>query len=150
MPKYVIDTNLYVHALRDPDARDALRSFTAASSPWIYVHAVVAAELLAGAPDPRMEEAIQTSFLAPFEAMGRVIVPRHDAWKRAGRTIGELIREHRLSANGVKPSFFRDCLLATSARDEGITIITGNTRDFELIRTVEPVKFVPPWPGSER
>jgi predicted nucleic acid-binding protein len=37
-------------------------------------------------------------------------------------------------------------LLATSCRDAGMTVVTTNTKDFELIAQVEPVRFSAPWP----
>jgi hypothetical protein len=40
--------------------------------------------------------------------------------------------------DGVKPSFYNDCLLAANCREHGYVIVTHNREDFELIAMVEP------------
>ncbi len=58
VPKYVLDTNIYIRATRDWQFKEELKQFLAANTPWIHLHSVVAHELLAGAvtdelnPDP--------------------------------------------------------------------------------------------------
>ena len=148
MQKYVIDTNLYVRAWRDPVDRDNLKAFIAGAGPRIHLHSVVAAELLAGAVTPAIRRQTEEQFIAPFERRDRVVTPQHGTWKRAGAVMGRLIKAKRLFETGVTRSFFNDCLLAVSAREEGLTIVTDNQRDFELINSVERVRFVPPWPGQ--
>lgn len=142
MPKFVIDTNLYVRAWRNPEDRNSLRAFLAVTGPHIHLHSVVAGELLAGCVTPEIRKQTQDLFIAPFERRNRVVTPSHGTWKRAGALMATLARSGQVPAK----SFFNDCLLATSAREEGLTIITDNRRDFELINAVEPVRFVAPWP----
>jgi predicted nucleic acid-binding protein len=107
---------------------------------------VVAGELLAGAIRPGLDGETHRRFLAPFEAVGRIITPTHAAWSRAGRIIGALIRRGTLSPTGVKRSFFNDCLIAASSRDAGFVLVTDNLADFEIIAAEHRVRFVPPWP----
>lgn len=147
MPKFVLDTSLYIRATRAEAANEELEAFSASHAPFLYMHSVVAAELLAGAVHPDLEHRTQTRFIAPFEATGRVITASHEAWKRAGRTIAQLVRTGKLSPAGVARSFMNDCLIAASARENGFTLITENARDFEMIKRVLPLDFVPPWPG---
>lgn len=147
MPKYVLDTSLYVRATRSDAANEELQAFSSAYAPFLYLHSVVAAELLAGAVHPELEERTQSQLIAPFEATGRVITASHEAWKRAGRTIAQLVRARKLSPGGVARSFMNDCLIAASARENGFTVVTENARDFEMINSVLPLSFVPPWPG---
>lgn len=52
MPRYVIDTNLYVRATRDNDWNQALEGFVLAFTAELFLHSVVALELLAGARTP--------------------------------------------------------------------------------------------------
>jgi predicted nucleic acid-binding protein len=146
MPKYVVDTNLYVRATRSAEANGALEAFYASCAPFVYLHSVVAGELLAGAASPDVERMTQVRFIAPFEGRGRVITPTHAAWRRAGLIVAALVRQRRLSPNGIQRSFLNDCLLASSAREHGYTIITENERDFALIRSVAPVETAPPFP----
>ncbi|HEV2149329.1 MAG TPA: type II toxin-antitoxin system VapC family toxin [Longimicrobiaceae bacterium] len=146
MRKYVIDTSLYVYATRDEGWNGQLQAFYQAFAHFVYLHSVVAAELLAGATSPELERRTQRHFVAPFEATGRLVTPGHGAWKRAGATVARLVREKRMSPNGIRRSFLNDCLIAASARDHGLTVVTDNLRDFALIGTVDPVEVVPPWP----
>src|SRR5207244_613254 len=106
--------------------------------------------LLAGAVHPQLEERTQNRLIAPFEATGRLITASHEAWKRAGRTIAHLVRARKLSPDGVARSFMNDCLIAASARESGFTLITENARDFQMIASVLPLVFVPPWPRDVR
>lgn len=142
VPKFVIDTNLYVRAWRNPEDRTSLKAFIAVTGPHIHLHSVVAGELLAGCVTPEIRKQNQDLFITPFERRGRVITPSHSAWKRAGAIMAALVPSGRIGSK----SFFNDCLLAASAREEGVTIITDNRRDFELIHSVDPVRFVAPWP----
>ena len=148
MTKYVLDTNLYVFGARDPTWKLAVREFLDRNMPWMYLHSTVAGELLVGSRTPQLERDTQRNLIAPFEATGRVITPSAGAWKRAGITIARLIREGKLAPNGVPRSFFNDCLIAASARDNGVTVVTDNAKDFEMISSVAPVEFVSPWPVS--
>lgn len=146
MPKYVVDTNLYIEATRSEEAADDLNAFYARSLPRIHLHSVVAQELLAGAVRPSLEHRLYEEIIYPFEAVGRVLTPTHWSWKRAGEIMARLVREKRLSPGGFLPSFPNDCLIAASAREHGFVLITRNMRDFELIGSVEPVQALPPWP----
>lgn len=149
MPKkYVVDTNLYVRAWRDPIERVNLRAFIAAAGPYIYLHSVVASELLAGSVNPAIRRQTEDLFIEPFERRNRIITPQHGTWKRAGTVLARLIKAKRAGETGVTRSFFNDCLLAVSAREEGLTIVTDNSKDFELIDSVERISFVAPWPGQ--
>jgi predicted nucleic acid-binding protein len=146
--KYVIDTNLYIDASRSDEAADALSFFQERSLPRMYLHSVVAQELLAGAVRPLVERSLRTRLIQPFESVGRVITPTHESWKRAGQIVVELVRANRLSPVGFARSFVNDCLIAATAREHGFLLVTRNTTDFELIRTVEPFDFAAPWPDA--
>ncbi len=150
MPRYVLDTNLYIRATRDEEWSRALERFYWAFAPFVHLHSVVAEEMLAGALHPALERRTQERFIAPFEAVRRVVIPGHATWKRAGQMIARLVRDKKLSPGGIGRGFVNDCLLAASAREHGFVLITDNTRDFDLIRTVEPVEVSPPWPEAGR
>jgi predicted nucleic acid-binding protein len=143
---YVVDTNLYVEALRSDAAAVDLDGFYAEHLPRVHLHSVVAQELLGGGIDPRAARRIFRGFIKPFEAVGRIITPTHRAWKRAGEIMAELVRAGRLTPGGFGRGFVNDCVLAASAREHGFVLVTRNTRDFELIRSVEPAEVVAPWP----
>jgi predicted nucleic acid-binding protein len=69
------------------------------------------------------------------------------SWKRAALIITRLVEKGRMSPGAFTRSFLNDCLIAASAREQGFTVVTRDTRDFARVREVEPgVRFVPPWP----
>lgn len=147
MRRYVLDTNVFIEAARNPDRAEELAAFTAAWLPHLHFHAVVAQELLAGATSLEMRSRIERGVIAPFERRGRLVTPTYAAWKRSGQIIAELIRARRVSSTGVRRSLVNDVLLAASCREQGFVVITSNLGDFERIAEVEPVRFVPPWPA---
>lgn len=146
MTRYVLDTNLYIEAARDRDRAEELKSFSSAFSPYLYLHAVVAQELLAGAVSAALERQVERGILGPYERRGRLVLPSYRAWRRSGEIIAALIRAKKLSLTGVRPSLLNDALLAASCRERGMVLITRNTADFQAIRRIEPVRFVEPWP----
>jgi predicted nucleic acid-binding protein len=145
--RYVLDTNLYIRADRDAEWAEEMGRFLSAFLPSIYLHAVVAQEMLAGALDARREKRIQESLIAPFERRRRLVTPRFGAWKRAGVVMGRLVQRGLMSPGGFAPPFVNDCLLAASCREDGLVLVTGNVDDFALIRHVEPIQVTEPWPS---
>lgn len=146
MPRYVIDTNLYVAADRDLAWAEEVERFSTAYLPFIHFHAVVAQELLAGAIDQRREKLVDDSLIQPFERRGRVLTSSFAAWKDAGRILSQLIQRKLMSPGGFKRSFLNDCVLAASCREVGATLVTLNRDDFELIGEVMRFEFTEPWP----
>ena len=146
MRPYVLDTNVYIRAIRSETGARALETFSSAFAPALHLHAVVAMELLAGATTAPLRRRTDAAFIRPFERRGRVITPGLRAWKRAGEIVAALIEARKLSREGVSRSFVNDCLLAASAREHGFVLVSENTRDFQLIATVAPFEFVAPWP----
>lgn len=147
MPKYVVDTNLYIRATRHDEWSQALETFFLAFTPEIYLHSVVALELLAGATSPDLERRTEERFIRPFERRDRVLTPSHGAWKRAAAALSQMVRDRKVSPEGIKKSLVNDCLIAASARDHGFVLVTDNVKDFALVRDILPIEFVPPWPN---
>ncbi|HEV2148963.1 MAG TPA: type II toxin-antitoxin system VapC family toxin [Longimicrobiaceae bacterium] len=147
MEKLVLDTNVFIHAIRSPEARAELADWQRRMAPHIYQHSVVVAELLVGARDDATWRRWHERWVAPAERVNRILVPRYSAWSRASRIVTRLVEAGKISMGGVKPSFLNDCLLAATSREHGHGIVTYNRRDFELISLVEPaVRAIPPFP----
>ncbi|MBI2361440.1 MAG: PIN domain-containing protein, partial [Deltaproteobacteria bacterium] len=142
MARYVLDANVYIAADRDPSFAEELDRFTSAYLPSIHLHGVVAQELLAGAIDRRREALVEESLVLPFERRGRLITPSFRAWKSAGRIMTQLVQRKLMSPGGFKRSFPNDCVLAASCREAGLTLITLNREDFDLIRKVHPFEYM--------
>lgn len=102
MPKYVLDTNLYIAANRDPTAAEALAGFFAANLPVTFLHATVAQELMLGALDAGGHRQARDAYLRPFETRGRVIVPSYQSWVRSGELVATLIQRGVLSPGRVR------------------------------------------------
>lgn len=146
--RYVIDTNLYIRATRDAEAAAQLEQFVLAFAPELWVHSVVALELLSGATTAELEFRTRAGFLKPFEERARVITPSYDAWSRAGGALARLLREKKVSPGpGIKRSLVNDCLIAASARDDDFVLITENASDFRLLAGILPITHVKPWPS---
>ena len=148
MPKYVLDTNVYIAANRDRDAAAALIEFYATHLPATYLHATVAQELLLGSATAATRRQGRDAYLRPFEARGRTVAPSYRAWVRSGELVALLTQRRVLSPGAFTRSFLNDALLAASCREEGLTLITSNVRDFARLQQVEQFDFMAPWPGG--
>ena len=148
MRRYVLDTNLFIEAARDTTKAEELAAFSDSFLPQLHLHAVVVQELLAGATNPGWRRDIDRGLIGPYERRGRILTPSYRAWKRSGEVLAELMQANKLSPSGPGRSFRNDVILATSCREEGVSLITRNLKDFALIAEVEPVRFVAPWPKT--
>lgn len=144
--RYVVDTNLYIDALRTEAGKLGLGAFFSAHAPFVHLSAVVAHELRAGVRG-RAASRLETSIVDPFERRGRLVTPSYAAWKEAGRVLAELIGP--TAWRQVSRSFVNDVLLAMSCRESGVVLVTSNLADFARIAAVRPFDYVAPWPVPE-
>lgn len=96
MRKYVLDSNCYIDAAREPAAREALEAFTSREAPRLYLSSVVAAELQAGCQSPRDRRSLEEQVLAPYIRRGRLLTPSGAAWATLGMTLSRLREEGSL------------------------------------------------------
>lgn len=143
--RYVLDSNIFIRAARDPAWQEQLIRFHAAFAPFEWLAAVVAQELHAGVCGSSAD-VLDRAVLDPFERRGRLIVPSWSAWKETGRVLSALVAGGKARWPDVSRSFVNDILLAMSCREAGVVLVTGNTRDFERIARVRRFDFVAPWP----
>jgi predicted nucleic acid-binding protein len=146
--KYALDSNCYIDAAREPAARGALEAFTAREAPRLYLSAVVAAELRAGARSARERKILDEQVMAPFFRRGRILTPSPAAWDALGLTLSRLRAEGSLDLATMPRGFVFDVLIAFSCREAGVVLITRNTRDMERIRSVFRFEFVAPFPPA--
>jgi len=142
--KYVLDTNCFIDASRDPVARAAYEGFCAQAAPGLYLSAVVAAELRAGAG--RSRATLERVVLAPYLRRGRVIAPFSNSWEALGDTLATLVHREGLVLAQVRRSFVFDILVAHSCRETGAVLVSSNKRDLERISRVFAFEFVAPYP----
>jgi predicted nucleic acid-binding protein len=146
--KYVLDTQIFIDAFRDPTSNEALQRFHRAFAPFEYLSVVVAQELRAGVTRDRDRKALERNVLGVFERAGRTFAPTADAWHRSGDLLSDMARKDGLEIGRVSKSFANDVLLALSCREAGCVLVTWNDRDFYRIRRYVPFEYVKPWPGG--
>lgn len=146
--KYVLDTQLFIDAFRDPIANEVLQRFHRAFAPFEYLSVVVAQELRAGVGRKRDRKALERNVLSVFERSGRTFAPSASAWHRSGDLLSDLTRKEGLEMGRVSKSFANDVLLALSCREAGCVLVTENERDFQRIRRHVSFDYVRPWPGG--
>jgi predicted nucleic acid-binding protein len=145
--RYVVDTNLYIDALRTEAGKLGLSAFLSAHAPFLHLSAVVAHELRAGVRGGRGGRAasrLEASIVEPFERRGRLITPSYAVWKESGRVLAELIGP--TAWRQVTRSFVNDVLLAMSCRESGVVLVTSNLADFARIAAVRSFDYAAPWP----
>ena len=149
MPKYVVDTNLHVEAITTDGGNAALAAFQRRFAPFLFQHSTVAQEILAGARDEAGYRAYHEDWVAPFEALGRILTPSHTTWTRAALIIVRLVARAKMSSGGLSRSVserLRHCRVGPRA---WFVLVTRNATDFGLIRQVEPrLQYALPWPGQ--
>ncbi len=139
MPKTTFDSNIFI-----------ARSRTNMKLPSnFYMSVVVMQELAIGAEDATEIKELDTIWRV-YEKEGRLLVPTAEDWWQAGKIINALQRGLKSQQGGQTPKLgadekYRmtsDVLIARTAKREGVTVVTDNVKDFEMIRRFCAVKFV--------
>ena len=144
--KYVLDTQLFINAFRDPIANEALQRFHRGFSPFEHFSVIVAQELRAGVRQPGDRKALERNVLEVFERAGRIITPSADAWYRSGDLLSAMADQDGLEMARVSKAFANDLLLALSCHESGCVLITENDRAFARIRRFTSFDYIKPWP----
>jgi predicted nucleic acid-binding protein len=132
MAGILFDTSIYIAALRKGDAsilslRRAARSGETQTRPlWLSI--VVLEELYAGAIDSKALKAFQ-HLERDFAKAGRLIVPARREWSLAGQVLCRLGMKYGFDQIG-KARLINDALIAMSAANHGLTILTNNPGDY--------------------
>lgn len=144
--RYALDSNVYIHALRDRDAREELKAFLIRAGTRVVLSAVVAAELRAGAVTEAHETPMK-ALVGAYRSRGLVLTPAFEAYVEAGRVLAALQPRRRSASRRAATPLIADVLLATSCRESGVVLVTRNANDFSRIqRHLRGFRFVPPWP----
>ena len=146
MPKYVLDTNVYIDAFRSAEKAEELKQFLTKCLPLTYLSAVVTMELRAGARTKPQAETLEDDVFGPFEKRRRVFAPSANAFKEAGRILAALANEHLFDLRTPNRSLIRDSLLAASCRDQGFVLITNDTDYRTIRRHLKAFRYIAPWP----
>lgn len=143
---YVLDTNVYVGALRNREELQQLKQFLLRAGMRVRVDGIVAMELLAGAGSPEHVDAVKALF-SPYTLRDWTTAPSFAACAEAGRVLAELAFGKRGGRRAIAPSLLNDALLAASCRDAGAVLVTNNVADFTALqRHLRGFRFLAPWP----
>jgi predicted nucleic acid-binding protein len=128
--RVIYDTGVYVDYLRRGDHARTVE--TATRLGIVHLSAVVAQELVVGAPD-RAALRFLERLVERFDALGRLAIPGRLDWLRAGRAIREVGRRHGYEEVG-RARLTNDALILATALRIGAALVTGNAGDFALLR----------------
>ena len=146
--KYVLDTNCFVDAARSEPAAAAYEAFAARAAPGLWLSAVVAAELRAGARTARARQTLEREVLASYTRRGRVLAPSAASWDALGTALADLGAREGLDLGQVPRSFVFDVLIAHTCREAGAVLVSANARDMARIARVFAFEHVAPYPES--
>jgi predicted nucleic acid-binding protein len=147
VPKYALDTNIYIAAAGTEEASEPLKQFLGAHHSQTFLSAVVIQELRVGARTPTQVAALQDSVIDPFTRRSRVFTPSARAFQETGRILADLITKDRLEYADTKRSLVSDVLIATSCRENGVVLVTQD-QDFDRIRRhLKGLRCVAPFPA---
>lgn len=144
---YVIDTNLYIRALYDPEFATALQSFEQAALTRLWLSAVVVFEVMAGALSDAHAEEYDRWLVWPFSRRNRILVPDERSWRLAARMDREIRSFGGFEAKLAQRSFLNDMLIAATCRLVGATLLTANSSDYELLNHVVGVRYLTHFPA---
>ena len=123
----LIDTAVFIDYLRGHEkAADAVRAARAQGE--VFIHAVVAAELIAGVLDrPELRRT------ASLVSSCRLVVPDESDLRRALRLL-----ERHVLADGVE---WNDCVVAATALRMGRPVVTPNEKHFRVFRGLKIIRY---------
>jgi predicted nucleic acid-binding protein len=139
---YVLDSNIYIEALRSPAFGAVLGAWEQRMLPRLWLSSVVVFEVLLGADGPTEVADYERRLLRPFRRRGRLLEPALAAWRMTAGAIRTLASQRRYTDKLEQRRFLCDLLIATSCRSVGATLVTANSSDFTLIGKVTGCHFL--------
>jgi predicted nucleic acid-binding protein len=130
--KVLLDTNVYITALRSRAERERFRGTFYPLLPATVLSAVVVYELSVNAENARTRELLD-EFVSPMERAGRVVTPTFVDWQSAAKVLSAIARKEGAWRTKL-PALLNDVLIALSGRRAGAEVVTYNGEDFRLIR----------------
>ena len=138
--KLLYDTTVYIDILQGRFPGDGEIALRAADA---WHSTVTEAELCApigslNPAHPGTAEAVK-QLIAAIERrpVHRTIAPDREIWLEAGILAGVLTRVQNYSVSD-RHRVLNDALVFATARKHGLTVLTRNTRDFDLLQQLEP------------
>ncbi|HKV91921.1 MAG TPA: hypothetical protein VJW20_05170 [Candidatus Angelobacter sp.] len=139
-PKLLYDTTVYIDILqrRFPfDAELALRSAEAWHSTVTEAELAALCGLLDHTRPGTRAVVEQVSAVIERRPWHRTIAPDREIWQEAGVLTG-LVGRLQQYAKTERHRMLKDALLFSTARKYGLTVLTRNIHDFDLLQQVQP------------
>lgn len=146
--KYTLDTNVFIDGFRSEVVQAEIFAFFKSSLPFTHLSAVVMQELAAGARTNEASRKLHQGVFEPFERRRRVFAPSAAAFVESGRVIAAVAKREGWRPLDENPSLLNDALIATSCREQGITLITNDDDFTRLAPFVSGFRYAAPWPTS--
>ena len=137
MAKIVLDTSVYIPLLQKGKSPGNILK---TPESILYLSAVVAQELLAGAGDASTMDALER-LMHTFKKNGRLIVPMEEDWFRCGQVLSQIGKKYGYETIK-KGRLVNDVLIALGCKSIGAALITSNHKDFQLIHRFISFQFV--------
>ena len=139
MSKITFDANIFIS--RPRVYAELPRNF--------YMSVVVLQELTIGANDSNQIKSLDAA-RRDYEKAERLLVPNSEDWWLVGKIINSLQRGLKSQQGGQTPKIIyaekyritNDVMLARTAKRAGVTVVTDNEKDFELIRRFCTVRTI--------
>ena len=138
---YLLDTNVYIQALKHPDFALQFDAFQQAALPKLWVSAVVAFEVVVGAQDQAGADNMERWMLRPFRSRKRMVTPDAGTWALVAQMDREIRKLGGYTQKLVQRSFLNDMLIGATCRQLGATLITANLKDYALIDSVVALRY---------
>ncbi|HTV82479.1 MAG TPA: type II toxin-antitoxin system VapC family toxin [Acidobacteriaceae bacterium] len=127
----LFDASVPVDDIRTGCHNDRMDSLTGS----ICHSAVVMSELWRGA-----WSAGEREYLIELEEVSPLLVPAAGNWLDSGRVLASMQKHRRLEPARLREMHF-DVLIALTARDPGLRLVTSNWADFEMIRVIATLRW---------
>ena len=128
MAKIILDTSVYIPLLRQGKAPGEILN---TPESIIYLSTVVAQELFASAGDSATAKALEKLFYV-FQKNKRLVVPNAKDWLDCGLVLAQIGRKYGFESIK-KGRLVNDVLIALGCKNAGVTLLTSNHKDFQLI-----------------
>ncbi len=146
--KYALDTHIFIDGFRSEETQAEVFAFLKQALPFTYLSAVVMQELATGARTADAARSLQRGIFDPFERRRRVFAPTSAAFVDSGRAVAAVASQEGWQLLDENPSLLNDALIATSCREQGITLITKDADFKRLAPFVKGFRYLAPWPMS--
>lgn len=137
MAKIVLDTSVYIPLLRQGKQPGSIIQTRGST---LYLSAVVAQELYAGAGDATTKNAIE-QLVQAFQKHDRFVVPTAEEWLSCGTVLAKIGRKYGYESIK-KGRLVNDVLIALNCKQVGAILLTTNHKDFQTIHSFVSFQFI--------